>query len=452
MGGTGDLSRKKLLPAFFHLYSASMLPEDYFVLGVSRSDRTDEGYRNFVGEALSDKLGPNDSYDEFLQNFFYISEDASKSECYLRLDEKIKEVADAPCNILFYLAVPPNLYTPILEGMKESALVSGGEGGYVRICIEKPFGWDLRSAVELDRRLEGIFDKKEVFRIDHYLAKGELENILAFRFSNVLFSPVWNREHIKRVEIDLWENFGIDDRGAFYDEVGALKDVGQNHALQMLALVAMESPGKLEAERSSFERRKVLEALKVYDGAKSVEENTHLAQYEGYENTKGVSENSRTETYFKMRAFVENNRWSGVPFIIEHGKKMPESRSEIRIIFKENLTCLCPEGPKSEPHFHTNTITFKIKPEHKIELTFWSKKPSLKFELKSENLSFHYGNDENLPDAYENIIYSALSGERLPFTSSEEQELAWAFIDPIVNFWKDKKKIHYKPGQLPDLS
>ena len=452
-GGTGDLAERKIFPALFNLLRGNMLPGNFRVVGVSRKGKSDEEYRKFVREAIEKKnrASGGKKLKDFLESVFYLSGDFQDSESYKKISENLVESDRkfGQCsNKLLYLAVTPELYDPIFQNLSNSELSvpcsdeSGrqlGEprqlAGWTRILVEKPFGNDLATAKKLENKLSLLFQENQIFRIDHYLAKETLQNILAFRFSNALFEPLWNRDYIKRIDIKLLEKEGISNRGAFYDGVGALRDVGQNHILQMLAFVAMEDPKTLVADTIRQNRSRVFSVLRPLD-ATSIKRLVSRGQYSGYLKEKNVSANSQTETYFKAGVYIDNNRWQGVPFVLESGKKMPENLVEIKIYFKETDSCLCP--PEQESH-HQNTLTFHIQPKEGISVLFWSKIPGFKMELEPRELSFAYSGPKGankLPDAYERVLYDCIQGDQTLFSSSEEIEASWKFITSILDNWQ----------------
>ena len=450
-GATGDLSERKLLPALFDLYQKQMLPQRFRVVGFSRRDLRKEEFAAFVEGAIArrghghhKKLGA-----PFLSHVSYVSGTFQDAGAYERLAEHLIAIDDeiGQCtNKLFHLAVPPEFYEIIFRNLADSGLTipCSNEEGWTRVLVEKPFGKNLESAQKLDALLGLLFKEEQIFRIDHYLAKETLQNILLFRFSNELFEPLWDNTHIEKVEITLWEKLGTKGRGAFYDGVGALRDVGQNHILQMLSLIAMEHPGALDAAAIRRSRAKVLGALKLSS------ESAVRAQYRGYRKEKDVAPDSVTETYFKIKANVENDRWRGVPYVLESGKKMKEAKTEISIYFKKTAACLCP--PEEEKH-HQNVLTFRIQPNEGISVVFWAKRPGFDFALDAKELSFSYKDSpdaQKLPDAYERVLYDCIRGDQTLFTSTEEVKAAWKFITPILEAWKENKSPlqEYKPGQL----
>lgn len=441
-GATGDLAERKLIPALFDLYLKNLLPKRFNVVGVSRKEKSDDEFCEFATDSIKNKKSrySKKALHEFLKILTYQQGDIFSSDFYKNLSKVLfdKDKTFGQCSDkLFYLAVPPALYDPIFQNLADSGLsiACSDDAGWTRILVEKPFGNNLETSQKLDRKLGLFFNEEQIFRIDHYLAKETLQNILAFRFSNALFEPIWNRDHINRVEVRLLEGSGIEGRGEFYDGVGALRDVGQNHVLQMLSFVAMEDPKTLDAAVVRKNRARVLEKLRPIDSV-NLQRLVSRGQYNGFTGEKSVDPKSTTETYFKICAYVDNSRWQGVPFILESGKKMRKNLAEISVYFKETESCLCP--PEAEIH-HQNIFTFHIQPREGISVLFWSKKPGFKMELEPRELSFNYGavkGSSATPDAYERILYDCIEGDQTLFASTEEVEAAWKFITPILENWK----------------
>lgn len=458
-GATGDLSIRKLIPSFFHLYQKGMLPENFQIVAFSRREMTDQDYHKFIAsEQKLRKLpileGPD--FGEFLSHISYQQGDFDDAESYKRLKKKLialdTDTFDRCSNKLFYLAVPPDLYQTILQNLAHYGLTiacSDGEG-WTRILIEKPFGRDDETAKKLDEMLGKLFREEQIFRIDHYLAKETLQNILMFRFSNMLFEPIWNNRFIEKVEMKIYEKIDVEGRGAFYDNIGALRDVGQNHMLRMLALIAMENPQSLNPEAIRSERNKVMKSLQPLEGD-DVAKYTVRAQYKGYRDEPSVAKDSQTETYFKIKAFINNERWKGVPFYLESGKAMKESRAEILVYLKESGAYLCPNDGGCD---FQNVISFKIQPEEGISIRFWAKKPGLVSTLEPRELSFLYNDSqakEKTVDAYERVLFDCIKGDQTYFTSTDEVMTSWKFITPIIESWKNAKLQEYTKGTFgPD--
>jgi glucose-6-phosphate 1-dehydrogenase len=336
----------------------------------------------------------------------------------------------------------------IFDNLSQAGLVAAnGDEEWARVLVEKPFGNDLESARGLDAYLKDTFREGQIFRIDHYLAKDALQNILTFRFSNTLFQNAWNAECIERVHIRMREDFGVENRGAFYDGVGALRDVGENHMLQMLALTAMENPGVLETEPIRTARTDLLGSLKACT-AEDVAQHTVRAQYDGYTKIDGVADTSQTETYFQIRAFIENERWRGVPFYLESGKALNETRTEISVVFKPSEPCRCGDVDLGG---YQNVLTISIKPDYAIRARLYAKKPGLTYEVEEQVFTLAVEPDETLPDAYEKVLFDAIRGDQTLFASSSEVEASWRFITPILENWDAVPLQAYEQGSAgPD--
>lgn len=450
-GATGDLFQKKLAGALFDLYQKKLLPENTEIVGFSRKPFSHDQFRAYIQNALASRAtGKIIEPEEFTSRALYHQGDLSSDESYSSLGKFLEE-RDREHGVcsdkLFYLAVPPNLYETVFTRLAKSGLaipcapgVPDEREAWTRVLVEKPFGNNQKEAARLDRLLGKLFDESQIFRIDHYLAKEAVQNIISFRFSNGLFEPLWNNKHIERVELKFLEKNDASSRGAFYDPVGALRDVGQNHLLQMLALVAMENPGKMDGNAIRDARRKVLE--KVEGGGKALPEWVTRGQYEHYTKETGVRAASDTETYFRIEAKVSNSRWRGVPFILESGKALDRSLVEIAVYFKP-AACLCPQGHELP---HQNVLTFTVS-EERISLLFWAKKPGFEFQLEPKELSFTFGEgtlERAVPDAYERVLVDAIRGDQTLFTSTPEVKAEWKFITPILEKWS-KIPLHLYP-------
>lgn len=451
-GVTGDLSKRKLFPSLLDLYVKGMLADEFKVIGVGRRDWSDKELKEFVSEAIV-KKGHNHSSEtvnRFIDLFVYVKGDFADHATYEDIKKKTIEIENEfklCTNKLFYLAVPPDNYETILRPLAELKLTdpcSDGTG-WSRILIEKPFGKDLETARALDMLLGELFQEEQVFRIDHYLGKETIQNILAFRFSNFLYESLWDNNHIDRVHIRLHESLGVEGRGSFYDGVGALRDVGQNHMLQMLSFIAMENPGSLNANLIRASREAVIAAITPFT-KETLATNTLRGQYDGYLTEDKVSANSQTETYFLLKTFINNDRWQGVPFYLESGKKMEETEIDITVYFKDVEGCLC---PKNNHKSHQNMIRFRIQPNESIWIRFWLKEPGFNFNLKPSQLTFAYADSQataTIPDAYERVLYDCICGDQTLFVSNKEVESAWEFITPIIEGWKDLPLLKYNQG------
>ncbi len=440
-GATGDLMAKKIAPALFHLYLNGKFPHLFKIIAFSRRDIGLEGFKDHIRTILSTKKGKvykKDDIESFLRFFEYQRGDFEKVDAYTELATYLGRIDGewrACSNKLFYLAVPPNNYRSIFQHLKTSGLTipCGPDEGWTRVIVEKPFGKNAETALELDMLLAKLFKEEQIYRIDHYLGKDMLQNILSFRFNNDLFEDSWNKDQIEKIEIKFLENIGIEGRSTFYDGVGALRDVGQNHMLQMLAFVTMDKPATFTAEHVRYQRAEVLKKL-IPLNKKEVKSLTFRGQYKGYSSVEGVARESNTETYFKVVAMLSNERWKGVPIILEAGKNL-EQRKEIIVTFKHKTPCLCPPG-----HHYQNKVLFTLEPKEGITIEFWSKKPGLEFAMEKQKLSFLFRDQRKkvqYVEEYEKLLLDCISGNQILFVSTDEVQAMWKFIDPIINVWEE---------------
>ncbi len=450
-GATGDLSTQKLIPALIDLYKKELLPENFVVVGISRREWSDERFQEFLRDTLNDEFTDNPRIlNDFLSHARFQTADVTKLESYDVLYDrltKIDEELGVCANKLFYLAMAPSFFESIINNFSDSSLMAlcSDDRSWTRVLIEKPFGTNLETARKLDGLFSDTFAEDQLFRIDHYIAKDALQNLLVFRFHNILFEDNWNREDVESVHIKLHESGKAGNRGSFYDSVGAFRDVGQNHVLQLLALVAMDNPGKLEADAIQSAREKVFSDLHCMS-RQEVADNIVRGQYEGFRNHKGVEDESDTETYFLTKAFVENDRWEGVPFFLESGKAMAEDKVEISVYFRKPEGVQAEEGKFSRDPLQ-NVLTLTFQPEERITLQICAKKPGLGFETEQREVSFTHRGEEEFPDAYEKILYHAFSGDRVVFATSQEVESAWEFATPILEQMNDLSLHTYKSGE-----
>lgn len=443
-GATGDLFQKKLAGALFDLHLKGLLPEHTELVGFSRKLLSNDGFRGLVSEwALTGRRhGEEEKIELFSARAYYHQGDLTNAESYISLGKflETRDRARGCCSDkIFYLAVPPNLYETVFVRLAKSGLaipcapgLKDEERAWTRVLVEKPFGKDECEAERLDCMLGKLFSEEQIFRIDHYLAKETVQNIISFRFSNGLFEPLWSRAHIERVEINLSEREGVEGRGAFYDGVGALRDVGQNHILQMLALIAMENPGELSASAIRRARLAVLRSVKP--GGRKISEWASRGQYDGFLKEEKVAPESMTETYFRLKVFVKNRRWRGVPFFLSSGKALQESDVSISVFFKP-APCVC---PKKHDAPHQNMLKFHLSPREEITVLFWAKRPGFEFALEPKRLSFSFSEgalEREIPNAYERVLYDCLRGDQTLFASTEEVKAEWRFITPILEEW-----------------
>ncbi len=451
-GITGDLAARKLLPALLSLYSKKLLPKRFSVVGFSRRPFNREEFRDFLRSRLNIRFGQYKEEDikHFLDHIVYVQGFFDQSDSFRLLSSKLAEIDKlwGQCsNKLFHLSVPPNLYEGILHKIHDSklALPCSDETGWTRILIEKPFGNDTKTAQSLDALLAKLFKEKQIFRIDHYLAKESLQNILAFRFANSMYEPIWNYRFIDRVHIKLFEADGMNNRGRFYDSIGAIRDVGQNHMLMMLALIAMEKPASFSSNDIRSARAHVLKKLKSIS-PKSLVKQVVRGQYNGYISEEGVKPNSKTETYVRLETELSISRWKGVPFYLETGKSMSETKTEIDVYFKNT------EDKKSEHDpAKQNILTFRVQPDEGIKVRFFVKTPGIGLHTEAKTLKFKYSDVASfavIPDDYERLINDVFVGDQTLFASTDEIMASWKFITPILENWSKLPLKKYNKGAI----
>ena len=450
-GATGDLSGRKLLPALYNLARNRLLPAGFALVGAALDDLDDAGFRKLAAQHIRDhsRTQPVDEHllDAFVRDLSYVRVDFSEAEGFERLGTHLADLdaaRHAGGNVVFYCATPPPTYSMIADQLKHAGLNHGK--GYRRIIVEKPFGSDLRSARDLSRVLRRTFPEDALYRIDHYLGKETVQNILAFRFANSIFEPVWNCQHVDHVQITVAEPLGVEQRGAYYDRAGALRDIVQNHALQLLTLVALEPPVALEAGSTRDEKVKVLRAIRPLS-PDEVCVQTVRGQYtegwvmgehvSGYRQEPKVAPDSKTETYAALKCLVDNWRWAETPFYIRTGKRLPKPVTEIRVQFKRppHLTF----GREATRELEPNSITLRIQPEEGISLRFGAKVPAAGMRIRSVNMDFLYASSflVDAPDAYERLLLDCMLGDPTLFTRSDEVEAAWTLIDCVENVWRE---------------
>jgi len=449
-GATGDLSGRKLLPALYNLAKQRSLPAGFAVVGAAIDDLADDAFRKHATDRIRQfsRTQPIDDrvLESFLSSIFYCRVDFSKLDDFKALARRVQELDDQrhiAGNRIFYCATPPPTYQTIATQLKASGMNTGE--GYHRIVVEKPFGADLESARELTATLQKAFDEDSVYRIDHYLGKETVQNILAFRFANSIFEPVWNANLIDSVQITVAEEIGIEQRGSYYDRAGALRDIIQNHGLQLVTLTAMEPPLAFDATAVRDEKVKVLRSIRPLD-PDEVDSSTVRGQYTkgwvlgeqvaGYRDEKNVAPESQTETFAALRLYIDNWRWAGVPFYLRAGKRMPKRVTEIRVQFKRppHLTF----GRDAMQEVDPNAITLRIQPEEGISLKFGAKVPSAGLRIRSVTMDFQYMTSFLIeaPEAYERLLLDCMIGDPTLFTRADEVEAAWRLIDPVEESWR----------------
>lgn len=437
-GATGDLAKKKLFPALFHMCQHRQLGPKFYIIGFARRPLTNQQFREEVASMFVVKKEEKKDLERFLARLYYqqgLFEDGAGYNQLITLIHGFDTVAGEQTKRIFYLATSPDRYNTILNFLEKTKLSKGHDrNNSPRIVVEKPFGKDLETAKMLDRKLSYIFAEEEIFRVDHYLGKETVQNILAFRFANNIFEPVWNKEYIDHVQITFAEKKGIVGRGKFFDGVGLLRDVGQNHLMQLLASVVMEQPKSFSKEGVRTVRAAAIKAIHCIQ-SKDITPCVVRGQYEGYQEEKGVAKGSETETFVAMKLFVDTPRFSGVPFYLRAGKKMPKNHVAIAVVFRQTCHVLfrelgCPEIG--------NILTFHIQPDEGITISVVAKRPSTKLALVPVNMHFSYQEafGRSGVEAYEKILLDILAGDQMLFNRSDELESSWELITKILSGWK----------------
>jgi len=450
MGACGDLTRRKIILALFRLFKSGGLPEPFLVVGADLNDMTTEVYRDFIKESIENLRGADlteEDWNAFVSRIHYRVVNPEADSPYDGVADFLKRQSDdsqLPGNRLMYLAVPPSQYVNVVRNLGEAGLARENEdrAGWSRVIIEKPFGRDLRSAQDLNEHIHDYFQEHQIYRIDHYLAKETVQNLLMFRFANAIFEPIWNRRYIDHVQITVAETLGVEHRAAFYEQAGILRDMFQNHILQLLAMVTMEPPSVFEADRVRDERVKVFRSLRPFP-VERINDHLVLGQYvegkingqrvPGYRAEPGVDPNSLIPTFAMAKVFVDNWRWQGVPFYLRSGKRMVRKLTEIVIQFKR-VPYLMFRNVLSE-RIHPNLLILRIQPDERITLTFQTKLPGAKVCLQPVTMDFHYSSvkEGTLLDAYEKVILDCLVGDHTLFVRQDGVEQCWTFLSPILD-------------------
>jgi len=451
-GASGDLTYRKLVPALFDLFAQNLLPESSAILGVSRTNMSDDAFREKMKKGILEFANFGEEYkdrtDQFLTKVFYQVLNTFEAEDYTKLKDRLELIDDEignHGNYLYYLSTPPSLYKIIPENLAYHKLNNQGKSiGWKRIIIEKPFGYDLQSSKALNKDLLNFFKEDQLYRIDHYLGKETVQNLLVTRFANGIFEPLWNRNFVHHVEITTAESIGVEGRGGYYDGSGALRDMVQNHLLQVAALVAMEPPTTIDALSIRNETLKVFQSLRPLN-AHDVQHHVIRGQYTaakvrgkhmaGYREEDGVNPNSRTETYVAMKYFIDNWGWGGVPFYIRTGKFLPTRVSEIVIHFKPTPHALFVDN--KDFCNNGNQLVIRIQPDEGILFKFGMKVPGSGFEVKNVNMDFHYSDlrQTYLPSAYERLLLDAMLGDATLYARGDTVEKAWEFVQPVLDYW-----------------
>ncbi|MFM8599285.1 MAG: glucose-6-phosphate dehydrogenase [Mycobacterium sp.] len=457
-GVTGDLSRKKLMPAIYDLANRGLLPPSFSLVGFARRDWADQDFGKIVYDAVkqhSRTTFRQEVWDRLAEGFRFVQGSFDDDASFAKLAETLEKL-DAERgtggNHAFYLSIPPKAFPVVCEQLKKSGLASSRDGRWSRVVIEKPFGHDLQSAVELNQVVNSVFAEESVFRIDHYLGKETVQNILALRFANELYEPIWNSHYVDSVQITMAEDIGLGGRAGYYDGIGAARDVIQNHLLQLLALTAMEEPVNFGAEEVKAEKVKVLSATRL---AQPLDLTSARGQYAagwqggekvvGLLDEEGFSKTSTTETFAAITLEVDTRRWAGVPFYLRTGKRLGRRVTEIALMFKR-----APHLPFDQTmteELSQNALVFRVQPDEGITLRFGSKVPGSTMEVRDVNMDFSYGSAfaEDSPEAYERLILDVLLGEPSLFPVNAEVELSWEILDPVLDYWAT----HGKPDPYP---
>lgn len=463
-GASGDLTARKLIPAIYNLYKGDDLPKNFVVLGASRSDWSDNDFRKNVVEESKYLEDEHKEVDEkfisgFCDKLFYHELSSDQDADYSSLNERIEKLNKdhgTDSNYIFYFSVPPAAYEPIARNINDQGL-SKEDDGWKRLIVEKPFGYSLETAKNLNDALHRYFKESQIYRIDHYLGKETVQNLLVTRFANSIFEPLWNRNYIHHVEVTNAESVGVEKRGGYYDKSGALRDMFQSHLLQIIALIVMEPPYNANAEEIRNEKVKALKSLRIMTDTKTLHDNTIRAQYvssvvdgkkvKGYREEDGVDPESTTETYAAVKFFVDNWRWADVPFYVRTAKKMPTKVTEVVIHFKSPHHMIFKDSGMTNKD---NKLIIRIQPDEGVLIKFGVKVPGQGFKVERANLDFYYSSlvDTYVMTAYERLLLDAMQGDATLYARADEVEAAWEFVDPILEYWKnsDAKVYGYSAG------
>lgn len=456
-GASGDLTRRKLIPAIFDLFKGGYLPDGFCVLGVSRSKLSDDEFRDsaFLKNELMDLSDESDERKSaFAKLLYYQPVDTNDSDDYAKVASRMEELQSAnntEGNAIFYLSTPPSLYEKIPACLAAHGL-NRVDSGYRRLVVEKPFGYDMQSARSLNQTLNEYFDEDQTYRIDHYLGKETVQNLLVTRFANGVFEPLWNRNYIHHVQITSAENIGVGTRGGYYDKSGQLRDMLQNHLMQIVAHIGMEPPISQDAKAIHAEKSKLLQSLRPIaesDVAKYAIRGQYMASnmrgemVKGYRDHEGVPKESKTETFVALKFFIDNWRWSEVPFYVRTGKRMPTKVTEVAITFRKPPHALFRGTSVSDSACAHNQLVIRIQPDEGLLLSFGMKVPGDGFNVKNVGMDFHYSDlaETDVPEAYERLLLDCMKGDATLYTHGESVEHSWAFVEPILNAWQNDPSI-----------
>lgn len=451
-GATGDLTRRKLIPGLFSLFCKGLLPEQFAVVGFSRTEWSDDDFREQMLAGMKE-LAPamlnEEKWPDFAPHLHYLPGNATETAAYQSLQSFLTELEGAAANRLYYLSTAPRFFEPIVTQLGEAGMVSETAETWRRVIIEKPFGHDLASAQALNEVVHAVLDEAQIYRIDHYLAKETVQNLLVFRFANTMFEPIWNRNYIDHVQITVTEAVDVGHRADYYDQSGVLRDMFQNHLMQLLALVAMEPPAAFDADAIRDEKVKTMRAIRPLSTTEICRQSVR-AQYEGYSQTEGVAAASETATYAALELYIDNWRWRGVPFYLRSGKALGQKVSEIIIQFKEPPHMMF-TIPHDEP-IPANYLALCLQPREGFHQRIELKEPGRKVKLRSVDMDFQYEElfqPQSVPEAYETLLRNALEGDPTLFTRGDGIEAAWRIIDDILTAWQSENApplTVYEPG------
>ena len=461
-GVTGDLARKKVMPAIYDLANRGLLPPNFALVGFARQDYEDQDFAKTVHDAVSEHCRTEfheDVWDQLSEGIRYVRGDLNDPEAFQELHRVLNELDQdrgTGGNHAYYFSIPPRFFSVVTQQLQKAGLAASDSGGWNRVIIEKPFGHDLKSAQELNRVVDSVFPPDSVFRIDHYLGKETVQNLLAIRFANNLYEPIWNNNFVDSVQITMAEDIGIGSRAGYYDGIGAARDVIQNHLIQLLALVAMEEPSGFGAESVRMEKEKVLRSMILPD---DLDRHTARGQYaagwqagvevKGYLQEDGIPPDSTTETFAAIRIDIENRRWAGVPFYLRTGKRLGRRVTEVAVILKRAPHLPYSDSNSEAKDLGSNAIVFRIQPDEGMTVRFASKVPGTVRELRNVTMDFQYGESftQSSPEAYERLILDVLLGGTPLFPRHEEVELSWRILDPVLAHWaKQGQPEQYSSG------